>query len=77
MTETLKITGKTKISEIIEKCPDSVFVLMEYGLMCARCQFASEHTLNSTKNIYGFNNEEIKEMLKRINELMKKNEAKK
>jgi hybrid cluster-associated redox disulfide protein len=68
----MKITSKTKISKIIEQNPDAILVLMEYGLLCAGCQFAGNHGLDETKKLYGFTDKDIKEMLKKINDLNKK-----
>ncbi len=68
----MKITSKTKISKIIEQCPDAVFILMEHGLMCAGCQLAGNHGLEETKKMYGFSDKNIQEILKKINELNKK-----
>lgn len=68
----MKITSKTKISKIIEQCPDAILVLMEHGLMCAGCQFSKDHGLEETKKLYGFTDKDIKEMLKKINALNKK-----
>jgi hybrid cluster-associated redox disulfide protein len=73
----MKITAKTKISKIIEQNPDAIFVLMEYGLMCAGCRLAGNHGLEETKELYGFTNKDIKEMLEKINrlDLKKKKQA--
>jgi hybrid cluster-associated redox disulfide protein len=71
-----QITKDTKISEIIERYPDTMFILMEYGLMCAACSLANQHGLGETKELYGFTDKEIEEMIKRINETIEKNEAK-
>lgn len=68
----MKITSKTKINKIIEQCPDVIFVLMDYGLVCAGCRLAGNHSLEETKEMYGFSDKDIKEMLKKINELNKK-----
>ena len=65
-----KITLKTKISEIIERCPDAVFVLMEYGLMCAGCKLAAGHGLEETKEMYGLSDADVKTMVKEINNLI-------
>ena len=71
----MKITGKTKISEILGICPDSAEILIEYGLMCVGCPLAGKHTLEATKELYGFSDKDIEEMLKRINELIEEKRA--
>lgn len=72
----MKIARDTKISEIIERCPDAIFILMEYGLMCAACSLSNQHGLGETKELYGFSDKDIEEIIKRINEVMNKDEAK-
>lgn len=71
MKQIQTITKSTLISEIIEKCPDAIFVLMEYGLMCAGCKLAGNHGLEATKEMYGLNDADVKDMVKQINELMR------
>ena len=68
----MKITSKTKIKKILEECPDSILILMEYGLMCAGCSLSGNHGLEETKKIYGFTDKDIKDMVKRINNLISK-----
>jgi len=63
------ITKDTLISEILEKFPEAAEILMEYGLMCVNCPLAGEHSLEAIKNIYGFNDEDIEEILVRVNKL--------
>ena len=68
-----QIKKETKISEILEKCPEAAFILMEYGLMCAACSLAKHHGLEETKNLYGFKDKDIEEIVKRINKAIEKN----
>lgn len=48
------ITKDTSISEILEKFPEAKEILMEYGLMCVGCPFASRETLETGLKIHGF-----------------------
>ncbi len=65
------ITEDTLISEILKKSPRVAEILMEYGLMCASCQLAGKHSFAAIKNIYGFSEEDIDEILVRVNKLIK------
>jgi len=65
------ITKHTSISEIIEKFPEAAEILMEYGLMCVGCPLAGKHSLEAIKNIYGFSERDIEEILIKINKLIK------
>lgn len=67
-----KITNKTPINQLIEAHPETIEILMDYGLMCAGCRLAGNHGLEETKEMYGLSERDIKEMLKRINELIEK-----
>lgn len=64
------ITKNTLISEILEKSPKAAEILMEYDLMCVSCPLAGEHSLKEIKNIHGFSDEDIEEILVRINKLI-------
>ena len=66
----MEITSKTKINKITQKCPDAISILMEYGLFCAGCKLAGNHGLEETKEMYGLNDKDIKEILMRINKLI-------
>lgn len=67
-----KIKKETPISELLEKHPEVAEILMDYGLMCAGCRLAGNHGLKETKEMYGLSDMDIKEILKRINELIEK-----
>ena len=65
------ITKDTSISELLKISPKVVEILFDYGLMCAFCPRANEHDLESLKEIYGFENKDIDEILFKINKLIK------
>ena len=41
----MKINKNTKISEIVEKCPDKIEILFEAGMGCLGCPAAQVETL--------------------------------
>jgi len=67
------ITKDDLISDILEKFPEAAEILMEYGLMCMNCPFAGKHSIGAIKDIYGFSDKDIKEILIRINKLENEN----
>jgi len=69
-----KITIKTPINQIIEAHPKTIEILMEYGLMCAGCRLAGDHSLQEIKEMYGLSDKDVKDILKKINGLVEKNE---
>ncbi|MDP2628285.1 MAG: DUF1858 domain-containing protein [Nanoarchaeota archaeon] len=67
------ITKETIINEIVEKYPETIVVLMGYGLHCVGCHFSGFDTLESGAKIHGMDNETIEMMLKDLNEIVKQN----
>lgn len=65
------ITKDTLISEILEKFPEAAEILMGYGLMCMGCPLAGKHSIGAIKDIYGFSDEDIEEILVRVNKSVK------
>jgi len=63
------ITKETSIKDILETSPKAAEILIEYGLMCVHCSHAGEHNLKEIKNIYGFSDQDVEEILARINKL--------
>ncbi len=68
----MKITKDMKIDEIIEKNPNAVEIMFKYGLHCIGCAVASYESLEEGAKAHGLNEEDIKEMVKEINELEEK-----
>ncbi len=67
-----KITGKMKISEIIQKYPEVVnFLAIEWGFHCVSCFFAGYDTFEQGAKIHGIEGKDFKMMLKMCNELIK------
>ena len=66
-----KIKKEMLISEIIEKYPDIIPLIMGYGLHCVGCHFSAMDTLEAGAKIHGMSDEDIKMMVKDSNELLK------
>ena len=62
----------TRISEIIEKSPKAVEVLLEHGLNCATCFLGQFETLEQGAKLHGMTDKEIEKLVKKINEVLKK-----
>ena len=68
----VNITKKAKISDIIEKHPELIRVLIEdYGLHCIGCQMAAFETLEQGATVHGMTKKEVEEMVKKLNSLLK------
>ena len=44
-----------RVSEVIERCPQSVSVFMRLGMACVGCPMASFETLDEAADAYGLN----------------------
>jgi len=67
-----KITSKTPINQLIKEYPETVEILMEYGLQCINCHFSEFDTLEDGAKIHGLSDEDIKMIIKDVNEVIKK-----
>jgi hybrid cluster-associated redox disulfide protein len=56
----MKITKKTKLSEILQKKPEATGILFEAGLSCVGCPMAIQETLEEGCKAHGFSDKEIK-----------------
>ncbi len=65
--KTKEITKQTLINELIEKNPETISVLMGYGLHCIGCHFSEFDTLENGAMMHGMSEEEIDLMIKDVN----------
>lgn len=74
-----KITGNTKLGEVMQINPEAGMILFEYGLHCVGCGLASMETLEQGCLAHGMSKKEINEILSRLNkeDKQKKKSAKK
>ena len=66
------ITKETNIKECITKHPETVEVLMDSGIHCIGCVAANFETLEQGLKQHGMSEEEINEIIKRLNQSIKK-----
>lgn len=67
------ISGRTMISEVVEKYPEAAEVLtMDYGFHCISCFAAEMETIEQGAAVHGMTTKEIKEMLVALNKLIEK-----
>lgn len=64
----MKITKKTKLSELLGKNPKAAEVLFEAGLPCVGCPMAMNETLEQGCLAHGMTKKQIDELIKRLNE---------
>ena len=61
------ITKEMTILEIIDKKPDSIEVLFEFGLGCIGCAFSQVETLEEGALGHGMSEEMIEKLVEEIN----------
>lgn len=64
------ITKDMLITDIIEKYPETVPILMGYGLHCVSCNYASFDTLENGIKIHGMDDETFEMLLRDVNSLI-------
>jgi hybrid cluster-associated redox disulfide protein len=71
------ISKSTRISEIVEKHPDVVEILInDYGFHCFGCFASHFETFEQGALVHGYTPKEIITMLKKLNLLIKSSSAK-
>ncbi len=68
-----KITKDTLIGEIVEKYPQVVEALMDFGLHCVGCHGAAFESLEMGFKGHGMDDKQIEEAVKKLNEMIEKN----
>jgi len=62
-----KITGKTKLGDLMRKNPESAEILFDTGLHCVGCGMASSETIEQGCMAHGMNKKDIDNLLKKLN----------
>jgi len=55
----MKITKDMTIGEVVRQYPDSVAVLMSFGMGCVGCPSAQAETLEEAAAVHGLNLDEL------------------
>jgi len=66
----IKITKDMNISDVVFKYPKAAEIMLDYGLHCVGCAASSFDTIEAGAKIHGLPDEEIDEMVERINEVV-------
>lgn len=65
-----KATKQTNIAELTNKYPETAEVLLSYGLHCVGCMASAFDSIEAGAKIHGMEDDEINEMVDRINEVI-------
>ena len=66
-----KIDKNINIAELIDRVPESMEVMMEYGLGCVGCMAAGGESLEEGAKAHGLSDKEVEEIVKEINKRIK------
>ena len=65
-----KVTLQTNIGELIENYPETVEVLIDYGIPCASCHFSSYDSLGDSILEFRLGEEDTTDLLAELNEIV-------
>ncbi|MFH1500990.1 MAG: DUF1858 domain-containing protein [archaeon] len=65
----MKITKKSKFSEILMNKPKAAEILMEKGMHCVGCPMSMQETLEQGCKAHGMTEKEIQRLLDQLNKL--------
>lgn len=68
--ELIVIERDMNIGELVAKYPDAAEVFLDYGLHCVGCFANAFDTVEMGAKIHGMTDEEIDEMVERVNEVL-------
>ena len=70
----ITITRDMNLGEVVFKYPEAAEVLTDYGLSCVGCFASSFDTIEQGAKIHQLSDEELEEMIERINEVIQHGE---
>jgi hybrid cluster-associated redox disulfide protein len=65
-----KVTKDTNLGELVQAHPEIAEVLYDYGLHCVGCPASGVDTLENGAKVHGLKDQEVEEMVARINEVI-------
>ena len=65
-----KVKRESNLGEVVFKYPQAAEILTDYGLHCVGCFASSFDTINDAAKIHDMSDEEIQEMIDRVNEVI-------
>ncbi|MDP7180801.1 MAG: DUF1858 domain-containing protein [Candidatus Woesearchaeota archaeon] len=67
-----KVTKEMGISELAEKYPDAIPVLMKNGMHCIGCMASQFENIEQGAKAHGMDDDKIKKMMDEINDVLEK-----
>ncbi len=69
-----KVTKESNLADVIFKYPQAAEILTDYGLHCVGCFASTFDSIKDASVIHSMSEEEIDEMVERVNELIETGE---
>ena len=69
--EKFKVNAAANLGEIVRRYPEAGRIMIQYGLFCAGCFASAFETIAEGARAHGLSKEELGEMIKKINEVIK------
>jgi len=63
----MKITKKSKFSEILESKPEAVEILYGMGMHCVGCPMSAQESLEEGCKAHGMSEKDIEEVVEKLN----------
>lgn len=70
LQQKINITKENNLGELVMKYPETAEVLLDFGLHCVGCFASSFDTIEAGCKVHGMSDEEISELLERLNEVV-------
>jgi len=67
-----KITKDMQLGELVSKYPEAAQVMLKHGMHCIGCQMSAWETIEQGAKGHGMNDKQLDEMVKEMNDSLKK-----
>ena len=68
--ENKKLNRTSNLGETVQEYPETVEVLLDWGLHCVGCMAAVFDTIEEGAKVHGLTDSEIDELIERLNEVV-------
>ena len=65
-----KISSEMNIGEVVMKFPETVHVMMKYGLHCVGCHVAAFETIKQGAMAHGMDKKQLDKMIEDLNKIV-------
>lgn len=66
-----KVSADANLGEIVRRYPEAARIMVQYGLFCVGCFASAFETIAEGARAHGLSKEELRDMINKINEVIK------